>query len=148
MKESTLNEIELAMNDCLDRAAVCTVDSDEDYFRLLDRAERLGKIYNEAQKLENEKKNEDERIQLDRERLDLEKQKYSDDSIFGWQFWAKNVVVPVGTGLILLAAKDHLIMKMAKIASEFEATNTWSTSLGKGVGRFVTDSAQSIMRDR
>ena len=57
MKESTLNEIELAMNDCLDRAAVCTVDSDEDYFRLLDRAERLGKIYNEAQKLENEKKN-------------------------------------------------------------------------------------------
>ena len=140
MQKDTLNEIELAMRDCLDRAAVCTVDSDEDYFRLLDRAERLGKIYNEALKLENEKLNEDERLRL-------EQLKYSDDSIQNWKYWVKifgSKLPEVG----LLILKGCIILKMAHIASDFEATNTWSTSMGKGVGRFVTDSTQSIFRDR
>ena len=146
MQEKTIQAIELAMNDCLDRAAVCTIDSDDDLFRLLDRAERLGKICNEAQKLENDKILEEEKLRLEEERLILDKKKYKDEDILGWKYWMKNVVVPTGTALILLISKEKMIMKIAKVACEFEATNIWSTSLGKGVGRFVTDSAQNIMR--
>ena len=100
----------------------------------------MGKICNEAQRLKNEKANEDEQLQL-------EKQKYSDDSIQSWKYWVKifgSKLPEYG----LLGLKFLMVLKIAHIASDFEATNTWSTSLGKGVGRYVTDSAQSIMRDR
>ena len=151
MNDNTLKNIELAMNDCFDRADVCPADSD-DYFKLLDKAERLGRLLNESQKLQHEMNEDLVRDDLERKKVDLEIKKYEDFDISNWKYWVDKMLIPLTTGLgaslVVLLVKDRMILRVAQVATAFEKDNTWSTSFGKSVGRFVTDSASSIMRDR
>lgn len=148
MQKETIRAYEMAAKDCLDRASACTIEADDDLFRLCDHAEKLGKICIEAQKLENERALEEEKLKLEQERLAIDKQKHQDDDVVSWKFWMKTLIIPVGAELIILGVKDHMIVKIAQMACEFEKDNSFTTSMGRGIGRFVQDSAQNIMRGR
>ena len=143
MQDKTLEKLELGVNDCLDKAEVCPVDSD-DNFKNYDRAEKLAKILNEAKKIDSEFELESKRIELEKEKLELEREKLkADNSVWNGRLWLEGLGFPEAIRLTSFI----LISITAINATKFEQHDMQTLSISKGVMRYVIDGIASLGRD-
>lgn len=117
MDEKTRKNLEDTMNDCLDRAYACDAESDE-YLKLIAKAAQIGELLNEEKKIESNKEIELKKIEQNGE---ITKKDYF------------LVGAPIAAGLVELGFRSKVLRQQLKDITNFERTNTYTSSAGRWI---------------
>lgn len=117
MDQKTIKNLEDTMNDCLDKAFACDADS-EDYTKLINQAVSIGKVLNDEKKIESEK-------EVDLKKIEAESEITKKDIFV--------VGAPIAAGGIGLAFRSWVLRHQLKDITNFERTNTYSSSAGRWI---------------
>ena len=124
MDDKTRKNLEDSMNDCLDRAYACEADS-EDYLKYISKATSIANVLNEEKKIDSERETELKKIEKNGE--------ITKKDIFV-------ASVPLLTMLLDLGIRSNIFTNQMKAITNFERTNTYTTS----GGRWITGSLRDI----
>ncbi len=124
MDDKTRKNLEDSMNDCLDRAYACEADS-EDYLKYISKATSIANVLNEEKKIDSERETELKKIEKNGE--------ITKKDVFV-------ASVPLLTMLLDLGIRSNIFTNQMKAITNFERTNTYTTS----GGRWITGSLRDI----
>ncbi len=123
MENLTKENLETMLNDCLERADACPVDSD-DFFKLNQKAIAIGQILNENQKIENDR--------------EVELKKIESMSNVTFKDWVV-IGVPIVASFIELGFRSWRLERQTRQVCEFEKNYSFTTSAGRNIAQSFRD---------
>lgn len=133
MEKNSKSNLELAMNDCLQRAEVCAA-GDEDYLKLINNARAIGEVLNEQRKIE---------VQREIEMTKIENENDASNPKF-----LLGMLIPIAGEGLMLGFRYYILRKQTRDVCYFEKNYSFTTQAGKSLGRVFNDLLSMNKRGR